>query len=204
MNIYYYISCAFAFVGHLVGNVSNNPIAIKVVYGCVIAAAVSMLLAAIKNVRIETSEVYNVDRERQPRQARANESERPHMQPRQVEPTPTPSSYGVEEISQPIAPEHGNPLAGMSFALTGKMPVKRAKMECLIAYFGGTIHKRIRKDTAYLVVGDSREVSDKESKASEWNISTITVEDLAKMCGITYYDIRDHYFDVVPKEVVGE
>lgn len=115
---------------------------------------------------------------------------------------PTPS-YGTGEISPISAPVGSKPLEGMSFALTGKMPVKRAKMECLIEYFGGTVHKRIRKDTDFLVVGESREVSGKESKANRWNTPTLDVAELAKMIGITYYDIRDRYFEVVPAEVAG-
>ena len=91
----------------------------------------------------------------------------------------------------------------MSFALTGTMPVKRTKMECLIEHFGGTVHKRIRKDTNYLVTGDSRELSAKESKAYKWNTPTLTVSELAEMCGITSDDIRDRYSQIVPSEAVS-
>lgn len=111
-------------------------------------------------------------------------------------PSPTPS-YGSSE-------EGSKPLAGMSFALTGKMPVKRAKMECLIEHMGGTVHKRIRKDTTYLVTGYfSKRESAKEAKADKWNTPTLDVSELAEMCGITFDDIRDRYFQIVPSELVS-
>ena len=124
-----------------------------------------------------------------------------HIEP-EAAPSPTPS-YGPSEKSPISTDEVSKPLAGMSFALTGTMPVKRTKMECLIEHFGGTVHKRIRKDTNYLVTGDSRELSAKEAKADKWNTPTLTVEELAEMCGITSYDIRDRYSQIVPSEVVS-
>ena len=71
-------------------------------------------------------------------------------------------------------------MAGMSFALTGKMPVKRALMECFVEYMGGTLHKRVRKDTRYLVVGESHTVSGKEDKADKWGTPTLSVDELTE------------------------
>ena len=68
---------------------------------------------------------------------------------------------------------------------------------------GGTLHKRVRKDTRFVVVGESRTVSGKEDKADKWGTPTLSVDELARMCGLTYRDIRDRYNSIVPREVTG-
>lgn len=200
MNLYIISSIASAWFGITVMNLSNDSQMrhlVAVLFAIAVIMAVMGISAniskryALQNARISVDQDATVQPARNPR----TPSER------SATPSPTPA-YGASEES-PILPTPGKPLAGMSFALTGKMPVKRAKMECLIEYMGGTIHKRVFSNTSYLVVGESRRVSNKENKAAEWNISEITVEELAQMCGVTYYDIREHYYNIVPSEVTG-
>lgn len=191
MKIFTYISIAAAWIAY---GVYQFSISAATLFGLV---AVSFILMGM---------VYDICNAMKPAVAQARDDHysaprKPFVKP-EAAPSPAPS-YGSSEKS-PISTDEGSkPLAGMSFALTGKMPVKRAKMECLIEYMGGTIHKRVFSNTSYLVVGESRRVSNKENKAAEWNISEITVEELAQMCGVTYYDIREHYYNIVPREVTG-
>lgn len=212
MNIYGSISSASAYSAITVLNFSDGHTAKQVAALFGLVAVGTIVIAIIRNVRqsigLQVREASatsgHTARTNSPRTGESSQrsATRTPIEPEAV-PSPTPS-YGTSEISPVSTDEGSKPLAGMSFALTGKMPVKRAKMECLIEYMGGTVHKRIRKDTDFLVMGENREVSGKESKASRWNTPALSVEELAKMCGITYYDIRDRYFQIVPSEVVGE
>lgn len=209
MNALSTISILSAWIGLTILNISDTPTAKQVATLFGLVAVCTIVIAVVCHVRTaiglqvrEASAPTSGTRgigSIPPEQGTARRTAQGREAAAQL---PTPS-YGTGEISPISAPVGSKPLEGMSFALTGKMPVKRAKMECLIEYFGGTVHKRIRKDTDFLVVGESREVSGKESKANRWNTPTLDVAELAKMIGITYYDIRDRYFEVVPAEVAG-
>lgn len=200
MNIYIISAFASACSGIALMNLSINSQArhmVAALFAVALILAVMGIAESISKHYALQATPIRVDQDATVRPIRAA-----HTEPaRSATPSPTPA-YGASEES-PILPTPGKPLAGMSFALTGKMPVKRAKMECLIECMGGTIHKRVFSNTSYLVVGESRRVSNKENKAAEWNISEITVEELAQMCGVTYYDIREHYYNIVPSEVTG-
>lgn len=209
MNALSTISIVSAWIGLTILNISDSTTAKQVATLFGLVAVGTIVIAVVCHVRTAiglqvreastptsgTRDIGSIP----PEQGTARRT----AQGREAAAQPPTPSYGTGEISPISAPVGSKPLEGMSFALTGKMPVKRAKMECLIEYFGGTVHKRIRKDTDFLVVGESREVSGKESKANRWNTPTLDVAELAKMIGITYYDIRDRYFEVVPAEVAG-
>lgn len=192
MKIFTYISIAAAWIAYGVYQFSTSA---ATLFGLV---AVAFILMGM---------VYDLCHAMKPAVAQARDDHysaprKPFIEP-EAAPSPTPS-YGPSEKS-PISTDEGSkPLAGMSFALTGKMPVKRAKMECLIEHMGGTVHKRIRKDTTYLVTGYfSKRESAKEVKADKWNTPTLDVSELAEMCGITFDDIRDRYYQIVPSELVS-
>ena len=209
MNIYGSISSASAYSAITVLNFSDGHTAKQVATLLFVLAILSAVLMVVCTLRRsfglqvrEASTAPSIDRH----SPRTGESPRRPMPRTPIEPEAAPSptpSYGPSEKS-PISTDEGKPLAGMSFALTGKMPVKRAKMECLIEHMGGTVHKRIRKDTTYLVTGYfSKRESAKEAKADKWNTPTLDVSELAEMCGITFDDIRDRYFQIVPSELVS-
>ena len=201
MNHYPTASAAAIILAAFNLNVSDGPAAKYFAIACSILGALLMVAGFI---RAALTSAMTVQTEAETPRTPSNPPERGTANRRRASAplSPTPS-YGVGEISPIPEPSDDKPLAGMSFALTGKMPVKRAKMECLIEHFGGSIHRRTRKDTDFLVVGESRTVSSKEASAGRKNIATLSVDELAKMCGITYHDIRDRYFQIVPAELVS-
>lgn len=129
------------------------------------------------------------------REEEHQDEEPPHAAPTTRESsTPTPSvssvrptaSYGPTEIS-PIADPAGTPLRGLSFAITGKLTVKREWMQSLIRRYGGEIHSRMRHDTRYLVQGDTGiRYTDKESKARKYGTEVIFESELCAMIGIDF------------------
>lgn len=211
MNIYGSISSASAYSAITVLNFSDGHTAKQVATLLFVLAILSAVLMVVCTLRRsfglqvrEASTAPRIDRGNSPRTGESSSRPKPRtpIEP-EAAPSPTPS-YGSSEISPISTDDGGKPLAGMSFALTGKMPVKRAKMECLIEHMGGTVHKRIRKDTTYLVTGYfSKRESAKEAKAGKWNTPTLDVSELAEMCGITFDDIRDRYYQIVPSELVS-
>jgi hypothetical protein len=200
MNTYLISAIASAWSGMTVMNLSTDNQARHLAAILFALAVMLVIIGVVVNVRRSMAVQWASI---PPEQGTADRPVRAPSTPIEQEASPSPTpSYGAAEIS-PISASEGKPLAGMSFALTGKMPVKRALMECFVEYMGGTLHKRVRKDTRYLVVGESRTVSGKEDKADKWGTPTLSVDELARMCGLTYHDIRDRYNSIVPREVTG-
>lgn len=108
--------------------------------------------------------------------------------------TPTPSvtsdshtvAYGPSEKSPAVATE-ATPLRGLSFAITGKLAVKREWVASLIRRYGGEVHSRLRHDTRYLVQGDTGiRYTDKENRARQYGTEVIYESDLCTMIGIRF------------------
>ena len=71
-------------------------------------------------------------------------------------------------------------ISGLTFTLTGKMPMKRDAVTQLITSKGGYV-KGISKSTDYLVTDDSDSGSIKNKKAQTMNITIISFQDLIEM-----------------------
>lgn len=98
----------------------------------------------------------------------------------------------------PSAPVASGILSGKSFAITGKMPVKRALLEMLIRHYGGVFHRNPTRGTDYLIVGESRRVSGKETAAQRNGVQAITLSDFAALCGVTANDIFTRFHSLLP------
>jgi DNA ligase (NAD+) len=86
------------------------------------------------------------------------------------------------EISNPDYEMGGGeqgPLDGMSFVVTGTMPVSRKEVEAFIESMGGHATGSVSKSTSYLVLGDSP--GSKFKKAQDMGIKTITYDELTGM-----------------------
>ena len=138
MNTYLISAIASAWSGMTVMNLSTDNQARHLAAILFALAVMLVVIGVVVNVRRSMAVQWA------PIPPEQGTADRPARAPRTpIEPeaasSPTPS-YGTAEIS-PISASEGKPLAGMSFALTGKMPVKRALMECFVEYMGGTLHK---------------------------------------------------------------
>lgn len=199
MNVYIIVSISFAFFGMFAYNIGLPSFA--TLLG--VLSALTLFVSAIRNV------IHTVNEQYSPTPETAVNTAFPPEQGSEKKPRPTaaakpkkPAKAARPTTATPSPPltRNGKPLAGMSFALTRQMPVKRIKMECLIEYYGGTVHKNIRKDTTYLLkdLNYGLQASGKETKAEKWHIPTLSVEELADMCGFTTADIRYNYARIVP------
>lgn len=101
--------------------------------------------------------------------------------------TPTPSPAYGDTVISPIAAPTGTPLQGLSFAITGKLAVKREWVASLIRRYGGEVHSRLRHDTRYLVQGDTGvRYTDKENRARQYGTEVIYESELCTMIGIRF------------------
>lgn len=106
---------------------------------------------------------------------------------------------GASAVSPaPSAPVASGILSGKSFSITGKMPVKRDLMEMLIRHYGGVFHRNPTRGTDYLIVGESRRVSGKETAAQRNGVQAITLSDFAALCGVTANDICTRFHLLLP------
>ena len=117
--------------------------------------------------------------------------------------TPPMRPYGECEKSQPIAfasDKKGKPLSGLSFSITGKMPIKRTNLICLIEHLGGEYHSSPRKGTTYLICGPTQSgvVSAKELKAEKRGVQVIDAYQFCQMIGIpSICHLKEHFFELV-------
>lgn len=127
--------------------------------------------------------------------------------------TPPPPSlppvqpYEICEKSQLFTSPEGKPLVGMSFSITGRMPVKRDNIICLIESLGGEYHKTPRKNTTYLIMGNTKQgcITGKMRVAYNNNDCTIiNIHNFAQLIGVSSSDLKDHFFDMVDKSVMSE
>lgn len=72
-------------------------------------------------------------------------------------------------------------LDGLTFVITGTLPVPRKEVEELIESEGGRVSSSVSKNTDYLIVGE--EPGSKLQRAKELGIKTIGYEDLLKLVG---------------------
>lgn len=101
--------------------------------------------------------------------------------------TPTPSPAYGDTVISPIAAPTCTPLQGLSFAITGKLAVKREWVASLIRRYGGEVHSRLRHDTRYLVQGDTGvRYTDKENRARQYGTEVIYESELCTMIGIRF------------------
>lgn len=145
-----------------------------------VAQQANRLITAFSTQNSEERDAYN----EQP----VAHSEEPAPRRRQrpfATPTPSPA-YGATGIS-PIAAPTGTPLQGLSFAITGKLAVKREWVASLIRRYGGEVHSRLRHDTRYLVQGDTGvRYTDKENRARQYGTEVIYESELCTMIGIAF------------------
>lgn len=123
--------------------------------------------------------------------------------------TPPMRPYGECEKSQPIAfasDKKGKPLSGLSFSITGKMPIKRTNLICLIEHLGGEYHSSPRKGTTYLICGPTQSgvVSAKELKAEKRGVQVIDAYQFCQMIGIpSICHLKEHFFELVSLQEVA-
>jgi len=86
-------------------------------------------------------------------------------------------ALGVQ-ISNPVRATEGQ-LSGMSFLITGTLPVKRDDAKDVIEKNGGKILSSVSSKLSYLVVGD--DPGSKVDKAQSLGVKIISWEDLQKM-----------------------
>lgn len=113
--------------------------------------------------------------------------------------------YGNCEKSQLFPGPQGKPLTGMSFSITGRISVKRSNIICLIEHLGGKYHKAPCKDTTYLIIGETGgRITGKMAAARKNNsCAIIDVDDFARLIGVSYSDLKDHFFDIVDRTVIS-
>lgn len=123
--------------------------------------------------------------------------------------TPPMRPYGECERSQPISFVSDNkekPLSGFSFSITGKMPIKRTNLICLIEHLGGEYHISPRKGTTYLICGPTQSgvVSAKELKAEKRGVQVIDAYQFCQMIGIpSICYLKEHFFELVSLQEVA-
>jgi DNA ligase (NAD+) len=71
------------------------------------------------------------------------------------------------------------PLEGLTFVITGTLPVQRKEAEDLIERMGGHASSSISRSTSYLVVGENP--GSKLDKAKALGVKSLSYEDLLKM-----------------------
>jgi DNA ligase (NAD+) len=71
------------------------------------------------------------------------------------------------------------PFEGMTFVITGTLPVPRKEVENMIEKYGGRVSSAVSGNTAYVVVGD--DAGSKLAKARSLGIQTISYEELQKI-----------------------
>lgn len=153
------------------------------------------------NAANKTSKSRNLEKNRQnqasPRSTSDNNSSTCAMRP-----------YGECERLQPISftsDNKGKPLSRFSFSITGKMPIKRTNLICLIEYLGGEYHSSPRKGTTYLLCEPTQSgaVSAKELKAEKLGVQVIDAYQFCQMIGIpsTCY-LKEHFFELVSLQEV--
>lgn len=132
----------------------------------------------------------------------------PRVKPSAPLPPSLPSvhPYEISEKSQFFTVPKGKPLAGMSFSITGRAFVKRSNMICLIEHFGGEYHKSPRKNTTYLICGETEYIITGKINAARKNnnCTIINIDDFAHLLGVSYSDLKDHFFDIVDKSIMSE
>lgn len=123
--------------------------------------------------------------------------------------TPPMRPNGECERSQLISfvlDNKGKPLSGLSFSITGKMPIKRTNLVCLIEHLGGEFHSTPRKGTTYLLCGPTQSgaVSAKELKAEKRGVQVIDAYQFCQMIGIpSICHLKEHFFKLVSLQEVA-
>lgn len=124
--------------------------------------------------------------------------------------TPSMRPYGECERSQPItfaSDKKEKPLSGLSFSITGKMPIKRTNLVCLIEHLGGEFHSTPRKGTTYLLCGPTQSgtVSSKELKAETRGVQVIDAYQFCQMIGIPSIGyLKEHFFELVSIQEINQ
>jgi DNA ligase (NAD+) len=84
---------------------------------------------------------------------------------------------GVRTADTPRAPVGAQPLAGMTFVVTGTLPVfSRDEAQAFIKAHGGKVAGSVSKSTNYLVLGEN--AGSKLDKARDLGVPTLTEEEL--------------------------
>ena len=123
--------------------------------------------------------------------------------------TPPMRPYGECERSQPIAypsDKKEKSLSGLSFSITGKMPIKRTNLICLIEHLGGEFHSTPRRGTTYLLCGPTQSgaVSAKELKAEKRGVQVIDAYQFCQMIDIpSICHLKEHFFELVSLQEVA-
>ncbi|MCS7280465.1 MAG: NAD-dependent DNA ligase LigA [Desulfobacterota bacterium] len=77
--------------------------------------------------------------------------------------------------------EKREPLKGLTFVITGRLPEERSKIEELIESLGGHASSSVSRKTDYLIVGE--DPGSKLEKARQLGVKTITYEEFKKLIG---------------------
>lgn len=79
---------------------------------------------------------------------------------------------------EPVTPQQGGVLAGLTFCFTGTSTKPRAELTALVESNGGRVLAAVTKELSYLVIADPASTSSKAVKARKLGTKLITEEEL--------------------------
>lgn len=96
-------------------------------------------------------------------------------------------------------------IRGKSFAFTGKIPGwPRSEIARYTRSRGANVHASVRRDTDFLVVGETRTYSSKEMKADQYRTTKLSEQNFFSMANEKYGSISNEYGTLEDVLVDGE